>query len=141
MVKQHKEIEDNQKIVSDPQKKEKFQPKNWTQLTERQLLKLNPVQKSKYMMYEPTPKEIVEKQMEALQRVRARCQLRRDTYKSLPLKDLIELEVNSELIGQLKAAEARQRIMDTKSSYEVNRVSYYTILDKVYIVHINHINM
>ena len=50
MVKQHKEIEDNQKIVSDPQKKEKFQPKNWTQLTERQLLKLNPVQKSKYMM-------------------------------------------------------------------------------------------
>ena len=50
MVKQHKEIEDSQKIVSDPQKKEKFEPKNWSQLTERQLLKLNPVQKSKYMM-------------------------------------------------------------------------------------------
>ena len=134
MVKQQKEIESTQ---SQMVRKEKRELKNWKQLTPAQLSKLTRMQQSRYMcvsyndacsynvlwiQYEPVEKEIIGRQMESLQRVRARRLLEKEyimlyqfyvkvivyyycrkTQESFPsLRCMIELEENSELIGQLK---------------------------------------
>ncbi|CAI8000005.1 Protein LKAAEAR1 [Geodia barretti] len=69
--------------------------------------------------YEPPSKEVQEKQMESVKRVRERqAQQRTAQQEQLSLGKLVELEKDSELIGQIKAAEARHRIKSLRECYE-----------------------
>ncbi|XP_011404671.2 PREDICTED: protein LKAAEAR1-like [Amphimedon queenslandica] len=122
MVRQQKEMEScSNGETRGRKRREKVELKNWKQMTPAELSKLTPMQKSRYMMYEPTSKEILEKQMESLKRVRARKLLAKVDDPAPLLKSLIEHEENSELIGQLKAAEARYRVRNTQLTYDMER--------------------
>ena len=48
----------------------KFEPRNWKQLTDKQLSKLSAIERSRYLAYEPVAKEAEERRMESLRRVR-----------------------------------------------------------------------
>ena len=48
----------------------KFEARNWKQLTDKQLSKMTPIERSRYMAYEPPAKEVEERRMESLKRVR-----------------------------------------------------------------------
>ena len=56
----------------------KFEAHNWKQLTDKQLSKLTPIERSRYMAYQPPAKEIEERRMESLRRVREAKSLERE---------------------------------------------------------------
>jgi ribosome-binding ATPase YchF (GTP1/OBG family) len=119
LVKQQIELEKTQLPL---QRRERYEVKNWKQLTAATLSKMTPIERSRYMAYEPPSKEIVSKQMESLQRVRTRHLMETNKKPTLSLMNIIEKEENNELIGQLKAAEARQRLRSAQKTYEKERL-------------------
>ena len=56
----------------------KYEARNWKQLTDKQLSKMTPIERSRYMAYEPPAKEIEERRMESLRRVREAKALERE---------------------------------------------------------------
>ncbi|XP_063712702.1 protein LKAAEAR1-like [Symsagittifera roscoffensis] len=95
---------------------EPFRAHNWKQLTPQQLRNLPAVQRGKYLAYEEPPKDVLDAQEATLKRIR-------ETYKQKKMatkgKEPIDLEREKQeiLIGQLKAAEARNRLKAMKSKY------------------------
>lgn len=101
----------------------KFEPRNWKQLTDKQLSKLTPVERSRYLAYEPPSKEVEERRRESLKRVRETRTFEREHNAGPQLTEMIDFEQNCELVGQLKSAEARQRIRSMKSNYQQDRIA------------------
>lgn len=56
----------------------KFEARNWKQLTDKQINRLTPIERSRYMAYEPPAKEIEERRRESLRRVREAKTLERE---------------------------------------------------------------
>ena len=56
----------------------KFEAHNWKQLTDKQLRKLTPIERSRYMAYEAPAKEVEERRTESLRRVREAKALERE---------------------------------------------------------------
>lgn len=107
---------DREKIDKEQSKRErgkKFEPHNWRQLSVKELSNKSASERSRYMAYEPVPKDIQDKQTIALTRVRAAKAAERKSDRPT-LEMLIEAEQNDELVGQLKAAEAQQRTRQTR---------------------------
>ncbi|KAK2145898.1 hypothetical protein LSH36_648g00041 [Paralvinella palmiformis] len=110
---------DEENVDSEP--KEKFVPKNWEffKKDERTLKKLAPQQRSKYLAYEEPGKEILEAKTNAAKRL---AEQKKQQTKNTTGTEESEDQVNqAKLIGQLKAAEARNRIRIMRLRYEANR--------------------
>ncbi|XP_074608256.1 uncharacterized protein LOC141860913 [Acropora palmata] len=102
---------------------EKFQARNWKVLSKKDIQKLPPQQRSKYMAYEPAAKECNEAMSAARKRLKDLEKSRRMHQKPPPFEEVVENERHIKIIGQLKAAEARNRIRLTRLRYQNNRRS------------------
>ncbi|ESO83208.1 hypothetical protein LOTGIDRAFT_236793 [Lottia gigantea] len=83
--------------------------------------KLTPQEKSRYLAYEEPSKTIQETQLQCKKRL---IELRKEQeLKNAPPKEdeLMEKEKHAKLIGQLKAAEARNRLRIMRLRYQANR--------------------
>ncbi|KAI8506111.1 PREDICTED: protein LKAAEAR1-like [Branchiostoma belcheri] len=101
--------------------KEKFVAKNWRQLSPRTLNKMAPQEKSKYLAYEEPSKPVQEAQASTLKRVRDLRKAQRRANPPMSMDEFVEKEKHSKLIGQLKAAEARNRLRVMRLRYQSNR--------------------
>lgn len=102
---------------------EKFQPRNWKQLSERELKKLTLIERSRYLAYEPEPKEFMDKRREIVRRaVQTKEASQKDAKKGCSLEEFVQTEWDSGLVGYLKAADARLRLRSMRSTYERNKV-------------------
>lgn len=117
MLKQQQNGERGKKEQTRRERSKKFEPHNWKPLSVKQLAGMSAFERSRYMAYEPVPKDIQEKQAMALVRVRAARSVGRK-HDQLTLGELIEAEQNDELIGQMNATEALQRTTKTRMDWE-----------------------
>ncbi|XP_046839310.1 protein LKAAEAR1-like isoform X2 [Xenia sp. Carnegie-2017] len=99
---------------------EAFQARNWKQLSKKDLQKLDPVQRSRYLAYEDASKQATQAMMEARRRIHEK---KKDKPKYETFNNLQddERERHAVLIGQLKAAEARNRIRLMRLRYTNNK--------------------
>lgn len=99
----------------------KFKPRNRKKMEERDLKKLAPQQRSRYLAYEEPSKDVQESQ--------ASCQKRLiDKKKKIAIdnappteEERSEKDKHEKLIGQLKAAEARNRLRIMRLRYQSSR--------------------
>lgn len=105
------------------QLREKFHATNWKSLSKKEIQKLPPQQRSKYLAYEPAPKECKEAMSAARKRIQELEKSKRNQQKPPPFEEVIEGEKHTKIIGQLKAAEARNRIRLMRLRYQNNRSS------------------
>lgn len=99
----------------------KFVPRNWKNIDANTLKKMDPVRKSKYLAYEDPPKDIAESQAASKKRL---IELRKQEHREnppIPMAEQTEREKHEKLIGQLKAAEARNRLRIMRLRYTANR--------------------
>ncbi|XP_028405073.1 protein LKAAEAR1-like [Dendronephthya gigantea] len=101
---------------------EGFQARNWKQLSKREVLNLDPVQRSRYMAYESLSKETAQSMCEARKRIHDRRKNEIKHGKGRDKRDP-DRENHARLIGQLKAAEARNRIRLMRLRYTGNKAS------------------
>ncbi|XP_001634879.2 protein LKAAEAR1 [Nematostella vectensis] len=102
---------------------ERFQARNRTQLNKKEIQKLPPHQRSRYLAYESPAKEVAESMSAARKRLKElKKQMKKET-KPPALETITEQDKHVKLIGQLKAAEARNRIRLMRLRYEHNRAS------------------
>ncbi|KAH3748577.1 protein LKAAEAR1-like [Dreissena polymorpha] len=99
----------------------KFKPKNKKKLQEKDLKKMAPQLRSKYLAYEEPSKDVQESQANAAKRLvenKKKLQI-----KNAPETDeaILEREKHEKLIGQLKAAEARNRLRIMRLRYQSSR--------------------
>ncbi|CAB4018685.1 Hypothetical predicted protein [Paramuricea clavata] len=101
---------------------EGFQARNWKQLNKKEIQKLDPVQRSRYMAYESSSKQAAQGMCEARRRIHER---RKSETKHAMESDTTDpqKEKHARLIGQLKAAEARNRIRLMRIRYTGNKAS------------------
>ncbi|XP_038052594.1 protein LKAAEAR1-like [Patiria miniata] len=98
----------------------KFRRQNRKKLTAKELSQMDPTHRSKYLAYEDPPKHSSEA-MESSQK-RILEQKKADALKSKQATQVdLEKEKHSQLIGQLKAAEARNRLRVMRLRYQNNR--------------------
>lgn len=100
--------------------KDRFQARNWKELTAKELKRLAPQALSRFMAYEPPSKEMLSAKEACVKRVREfrKCREREVCVQS----DSVAMSRHRELIGELKAAEARSRLRDARIRYESNQV-------------------
>ncbi|XP_071958008.1 uncharacterized protein [Antedon mediterranea] len=103
---------------SDP--KEKFKPQNRKKLSQREINALPPVQRSKYLAYEEPSKNALEAISNSKKRVQEK-QKKLNENEKIKNEFNVEKEQHSQLIGQLKAAEARNRLRVIRLRYQANR--------------------
>ncbi|MGH0148813.1 UNVERIFIED_CONTAM: hypothetical protein FKN15_021921 [Acipenser sinensis] len=108
-----------------PARKEKFIPRNKKNVTPAEMKKMAPQQKARYRAYEDPSKEVLNLVMNTQQRLRQHAtKEHQDLYmKTADPKADVELGKQEKLIGQLKAAEARNRIRIMRLRYQSMRVS------------------
>ena len=99
---------------------EGFQARNWKQLSKKEIQKLDPVQRSRYLAYESASKQTAQGMCEARKRIHEK---RKSEIKHSAGKRNPEKEKHARLIGQLKAAEARNRIRLMRLRYTGNKAS------------------
>lgn len=99
----------------------KYEVKNWKTLAPDVLKKMAPQQRSRYFAYEKPSKSVAEAQEKVKRRLLdAHKQLK--LHSSGPTADeRREAQQHEKLIGQLKAAEARNRIRIMRLRYHTNR--------------------
>jgi len=102
---------------------ERFHARNWKVLSKKEIQKLPPQQRSKYLAYEPAAKECSEAMSAARKRLKELEKSRRMQRKPPPIEEVVESEKHTKIIGQLKAAEARNRIRLMRLRYQNNRSS------------------
>lgn len=107
---------------------ERFKARNWKVLSKKEIQKLPPQQRSKYLAYEPAPKECSEAMSAARKRLKELDKSQKKHHKPPPMEEVVENEKHIKIIGQLKAAEARNRIRLTRLRYQNNRSSEVTHL-------------
>jgi len=109
--------------AADGEPTEKWQPHNWAffKKDERTLRKMAMQQKSKYLAYEDPPKDVAEAQSNSRKRL---IELKKKIAKANQMPSMLELDdkdKHEKLIGQLKAAESRNRIRIMRLRYEANK--------------------
>ncbi|CAH1774596.1 unnamed protein product [Owenia fusiformis] len=106
-----------------PPIKQKFVPKVWTHFkkSEGSLRKMAPQLKSRYQAYEEPPKEISDAQKEVKKRLRELKKKQTLANMPTPQDEIQEQDKHEKLIGQLKAAEARNRLRIMRLRYQANR--------------------
>jgi len=101
---------------------EKFQARNWKQYTERQLQKLHPVQRSRYLAYEPPSDQ--NGMSKSKNRLMEEGKRRKIIEKERLLNSNEDAMKKHEIVlGQLKASEASQRVKSLKKVYQNNRTA------------------
>ncbi|XP_057308917.1 uncharacterized protein LOC130647171 [Hydractinia symbiolongicarpus] len=107
---------------------EKFQARNWKQLSKKELQKLTPIQRSRYLAYEASSNP------GGVKASRVRLQDAYKTKKALDVESEIAQVENEErlkqekILGQLRASEARNRVKCLRMQYnneravEINRL-------------------
>lgn len=112
--------ESGAKIKLDEQE-EKSKVGNRKKLDSNELKKLTPQQRSRYMAYEDPAKEITDAQAASKKRViESKKKSQRDNA-CTPALERVEKDKHITLIGQLKAAEARNRLRITRLRFQANR--------------------
>ncbi|KAK3576950.1 hypothetical protein CHS0354_017625 [Potamilus streckersoni] len=101
--------------------RKKFKPMNWKKIDPQTFKKLNPQQKSRYLAYEDPPKEITEAQQSVQKRLREEKKQYKQDHAPPTQEEVMEKEKQEKLIGQLKAAEARNRLRIMRLRYQANR--------------------
>lgn len=96
----------------------KFRARNWKK---KDIKKMNPQERSRYLAYEDTPKEVVEAQGVSNKRLLERKRVDILTNAPLPPEEFDERIKHAKLIGQLKAAESRNRLRIMRLRYQANR--------------------
>jgi len=99
----------------------KFKAKNRKKVEERELKKLAPQQRSRYMAYEDPPKDIVESQANATKRLVDKKKKYEKDNAPPSEEEVSEKDKHEKLIGQLKAAEARNRLRIMRLRYQSSR--------------------
>ncbi|XP_033099441.1 protein LKAAEAR1-like isoform X2 [Anneissia japonica] len=99
---------------------QKFKPQNRKKLTQREVNALPPVQRGRYLAYEEPSKSTLEAIANSKKRIQEKSKKLADIEKIQNVVDL-EKEKHSQLIGQLKAAEARNRLRVIRLRYQTNR--------------------
>ncbi|XP_060069980.1 protein LKAAEAR1-like [Ylistrum balloti] len=97
---------------------EKFKARNWKK---KDIRKMNPQQRSRYMAYEEPSKEAVEAQSVSNKRLLDRKRNEMRINAPLPAEEYDEREKHAKLIGQLKAAESRNRLRIMRLRYQSNK--------------------
>jgi len=93
--------------------------RNWTKKTPAQLKKMGSQAQARYMAYEEKPKEVLDKVDAAQKRIKDIIAKNRNYGRNPEEED--ERRKHSSLIGQLKAAEARNRIRVMRLQYQAMR--------------------
>jgi len=119
-IKEKKKTDDGSAVE---ESKEAFQARNWTffKKDDHVLKKLAPQLKSRYMAYEEPSKSVAEAQMSSKKRLIDLKKKHIRQNKPPSELELDEKDKHEKLIGQLKAAEARNRIRIMRLRYEANR--------------------
>lgn len=102
---------------------ERFQAKNWKLLGKKEIQKLSTQERSRYLAYESPPKDCSEAMSAARKRLKDLKKAKKRLEKPPPLDEVAEIDKHTRLIGQLKAAEARNRIRLMRLRYQNNRAS------------------
>ncbi|XP_025092540.1 protein LKAAEAR1-like [Pomacea canaliculata] len=100
---------------------EKFRPQNRKKINPNDLKKLTPLQRSRYMAYEDPPKHVQEAQMQTKKRLLELRKQQSRNSTTRPLEEEAEWHKHIRLIGQLKAAEARNRLRIMRLRYQANK--------------------
>ncbi|RMX40444.1 hypothetical protein pdam_00009438 [Pocillopora damicornis] len=87
----------------DDQPREKFHATNWKSLSKKEIQKLPPQQRSKYLAYEPAPKECNEAMSAARKRLKEMDKSKRKQQKPPPYEEVVEGERHTKIIGQLNS--------------------------------------
>jgi len=105
----------------DPQ--EKWVPKEWDffKKTSTDLKKMAPQLRSRYQAYQEPPKNVSEAQSTCRQRLVELKRAQKKNNMAPTYEEIGEKDKHEKLIGQLKAAEARNRIRIMRLRYESNR--------------------
>ncbi|XP_031548837.1 protein LKAAEAR1-like [Actinia tenebrosa] len=103
--------------------REKFQAKNWKNFSKKELQKLSQLERSKYLAYESAPKDCVEAMSAARKRLKELKKEKKMREQPKPMEEVVEEDKHTKLIGQLKAAEARNRLRLMRLRYNNNRAS------------------
>ncbi|BFZ21253.1 hypothetical protein BsWGS_24292 [Bradybaena similaris] len=82
---------------------------------------LSLVQKSRKLAYEEPPKEIQDACYHTIKRLRESKRKNQSQIKPVPIAVEVERDKHIKIIGQLKAAEARNRIRMMRLRYEANK--------------------
>ncbi|XP_065835009.1 protein LKAAEAR1-like isoform X2 [Oscarella lobularis] len=102
--------------MEDQTKNKSFKPSNWAQLSPKEIKRLPPQAVSRYMAYEPPTKEALASKEQCLKRLREAR--KKETQTREEMKECVSARIIEEkrsvLVGQLKAAEARNRIRDLR---------------------------
>jgi len=106
---------------------EHFKPVNWKAKSKRSLEKIHPVQRSKYLAYEEPDQDVKKGINFSKMRI---LEVKKKEERFNPLDERAEREKyrHDQLVGQLKAAEARNRVNLLRSKYyckkgdEINRL-------------------
>ncbi|XP_050389421.1 protein LKAAEAR1 isoform X1 [Patella vulgata] len=100
---------------------ETYKPKNMKKLTVQELKKLTPQERSRYLAYEEPSKNIQEVQLKCKKRLIELHNEQKIMNAPPKPEELLEKEKHAKLIGQLKAAEARNRLRIMRLRYQANR--------------------
>ncbi|XP_064420285.1 protein LKAAEAR1 [Latimeria chalumnae] len=104
-----------------PTTKEKFVPKNWKTFTAAELKKLNPQQRAKYVAYEEPNKEVAATMLTCLKRLKDQEYESKKYRQAIDEEALLQRKDQEKLIGQLKAAEARNRLRLMRMRFQALR--------------------
>ncbi|XP_039259655.2 uncharacterized protein LOC120336117 [Styela clava] len=96
----------------------KPKPKNWNPKSVGQLKKMAPQQRARYLAYEDPSKESAEAMAASLKRIHEQKSLQKRDVIHVAQEEIDDSENHSKLIGQLKAAEARNRIRVMRLRYQ-----------------------
>ncbi|XP_065063460.1 protein LKAAEAR1-like isoform X1 [Rhopilema esculentum] len=99
----------------------KLHARNWKQLSKKEVQKLHPQLRSKYLAYEEPSKDAMHGINASRKRIADVKKEMKRIYAPPPTQELMEAQRHEQLIGQLKAAEARNRARLLRLRYEKNR--------------------
>ncbi|XP_053382228.1 protein LKAAEAR1-like [Mercenaria mercenaria] len=99
----------------------KFKPRNKKKIEERDLRKMAPQLRSKYLAYEEPPKDVAEQQANAAKRLKEKKKKYQLDNAPPSDEEMQEKDKHEKLIGQLKAAEARNRLRIMRLRYQSSR--------------------
>lgn len=103
-------------------KPDQFHPRNWRVATPAEFRAMCPQQKARFLAYEEPPKEVQGVMAASRQRVFARLAARKGRDGELSAAQAAERKRRDLIIGQLKSAEARNRVRHMKTRHQSIRV-------------------
>lgn len=95
---------------------EQLVSRNWTLMTPKDLRRLPPLQRNKWLAYENPSKEVRAAQRQTQRRIQVKKQELTERERAGAI-DAEQREKHNQLIGQLKAAEARNRLRIMRTTF------------------------